>query len=82
MRYFTSKYDDADTWEDESPQCNQCGVPMIWADCNICEGRGTTEPGELHDSDPLLYDEDDVKTCYQCGGDGGDFICMHCEDPV
>lgn len=39
-----------------------------WVTCWSCGGEGFHE---LHDEDPMWYDEDDVKTCDICLGKGG-----------
>lgn len=44
--------------------------------CEACGGQGITDYGELHELDPLWYDEKDVSYCLQCGGDPVDYVCM------
>lgn len=41
----------------------------------MCGGDGVTALGELHEMDPLWYDEDDFEACHQCGGDGSWLLC-------
>lgn len=50
--------------------CARCGSSIEWDHCSACNGDGWTAPGELHEMDPLWYDEDEVAPCSQCGGQG------------
>lgn len=58
--------------EDGDRYC-ACGACMVRTDC-ICED-GYTAYGQLHEMDPLWYDEDDIRPCHECGGDGGWWVC-------
>lgn len=49
-------------------------------DCGSCGGEGMTEPGELHEEDPLWYDEDAVEVCHACNGRGWFRECQACID--
>lgn len=64
--------DDGREWE---VRCARCGSDTDTIDCDRCGGAGSTEPGELHEEDPLWYDEDDVVDCHQCGGQGSWPVC-------
>ena len=56
--------------------CARCGSDVEWFECEHCGGEGETAPGELHEEDPLWYDEDDSEPCHQCGGAGGWRFCL------
>lgn len=56
--------------------CARCASSMEFEDCGSCGGEGITGPGELHEQDPLWYDEGDYEICHQCGGAGGWLLCM------
>ncbi len=43
--------------------------------CEQCDD-GYTADGELHEQDPLWYDEDDTEPCDSCHGAGGWFVCI------
>jgi hypothetical protein len=45
-------------------------------ECQSCGGEGRTEPGELHDLDPLWYDEDDEAPCFTCHGEAAWMVCV------
>lgn len=57
-------------------QCARCGSSMSHESCGACGGDGITGPGELHEQDPLWYDEDDYESCHQCDGEGGWMFCL------
>lgn len=57
-------------------QCARCGSSCMWSDCDTCGGEGHTAFGELHDQDPLWYDEDEVEACPICDGAGGWWCCL------
>lgn len=61
------------------PACARCGGECERALCEECGGAGATEPGELHEMDPLMHDEDETKPCHQCGGVGGWWFCANSE---
>ena len=58
----------------DEPGCATCGGEMVRVRCDHCED-GFTEPGELHEEDPLWYDEDDTMACVVCDGTGGWWVC-------
>lgn len=63
-----NEYDrEARQW-DWNYQCARCGSSLDFEQCSECGGEGTTQPGELHEYDPLWYDEDDIETCHLCDG--------------
>lgn len=64
---------DSREWE---CQCARCGSSMDFENCSDCCGGGETEPGELHEYDPLFYRMSDTRPCYGCGGTGGDWWCL------
>ena len=57
-------------------QCARCGSSMGFDSCDSCGGDGTTAPGELHEQDPLWYDESDFENCHACNGKGGLRFCL------
>jgi len=61
-------------------QCARCGSSLDWVNCEACGGDGCTEHGELHEQDPLWYDEDDTEPCHQCGGRASFPDCMSSEE--
>lgn len=64
--------------EQSDDLCIKCGELMVHMLCNDCGGDGHTEYGELHEQDPLWYDEDDVRTCDECRGLGHHVWCQQC----
>lgn len=64
----------------QAHQCGRCGGDIERILCDRCDGSGHTEPGELHDVDPLWYDEGDVEQCNQCAGVGGWWVCSNSAD--
>ncbi len=68
------------TPESDVPVCKKCGTEMGRVQCESCED-GYTAPGELHEMDPLWYDEDDEEPCHICHGAGGWWACFgRCDD--
>lgn len=59
---------------DMCPACKCCG--LMWMECESCGGEGQTEPGELFESDPFWYDEDDTEPCGICKGACGWLVCI------
>jgi hypothetical protein len=58
-------------------RCKCCEMESV--SCNICDGSGRTEPGDLYEEDPNFYDWEDTEPCYQCGGEASWWIC-HCDE--
>lgn len=69
--------DDGQDWE---AQCARCGSSLFFEPCEACGGEGFTAPGELHEQDPLWYDEEDIEPCHQCGGQASFPNCASSED--
>lgn len=65
--------------EPGGPTCARCGGDCERSACGECGGDGATAPGELHEQDPLLHDEDETMPCHQCGGTGGWWFCANSE---
>lgn len=61
-------------------QCARCGSSVTFEDCGACGGYGRTEPGELHEMDPLWYHPGDQEACPQCGGDASYALCLSSPD--
>lgn len=59
------------------PPCPHCGGQMVVAECEECDGEGTTYPGQLHELDPLWYDRDDVEDCHMCLGRPRWWVCSN-----
>ena len=60
----------------EGKLCERCQCcEMFRQQCENCGGYGHSEFGELHDFDPLWYDEDDIEWCATCEGYGGWWRC-------
>jgi hypothetical protein len=57
-------------------QCARCGGECARVECENCDG-GFTAPGDLHEMDPLNYDEDDVDPCGLCRSKGGWWVCAN-----
>ncbi len=57
-------------------QCARCGSSVERRLCEQCDGMGRTADGELHEEDPLWYDEDDFEACHVCLGAGGWWHCL------
>lgn len=57
-------------------QCARCGSSMSFKECWACGGEGQTEPGELHEMDPLWYDPEDTEPCDPCRARGGWWQCL------
>lgn len=64
----------------EEIQCGRCGCDVERVLCERCGGVGQTAPGELHDEDPLWYDDGDVEQCNDCQGVGGWWRCCNSAD--
>lgn len=64
---------DGGEWE---CQCARCGSSVEFDSCNRCGGDGWTAIGELYEEDPLWYDVDDIRPCYDCGGECGWYFCI------
>lgn len=62
----------------EHINCGRCGGDTDFERCDQCED-GYTFPGELYESDPLWYDEDDTQPCQTCRGEGGFRFCCNSE---
>ena len=63
--------------ETKTPCCKDCGKEMWYSvPCwNGCDEGWITD---LHEQDPLWYDEDDVERCAICRGKGGWLVCLEC----
>jgi DnaJ-class molecular chaperone len=48
--------------------CPKCGESLYTRDCEYCAGEGIND--DLHEEDPLWYDEDDWEYCSNCYGKG------------
>jgi hypothetical protein len=57
-------------------ECRKAGHWIEWVDCwNGCDEGWHTD---LHEIDPLWYDEDDMERCDICKGHGGWQLCFTC----
>lgn len=54
-------------WEYSDFNCPKCGEILRIAECAYCND-GIID--DLHEVDPLWYDEDDTEVCSHCKGDG------------
>lgn len=63
---------------DDWPTCSHCGGGMDWEDCTEigCDDGWITD---LHELDPLWYDEDEIERCPMCRGKGGWWVCPNCQ---
>jgi hypothetical protein len=57
-------------------QCARCGSSLSWETCSSCGGEGITGAGELHEMDPLWYDQDDYEVCHECDGESSFPFCL------
>jgi hypothetical protein len=53
--------------------CALCHAECEWEQCTCDDGY--TAPGELHEEDPLWYDEGDIEPCQECNARGGWWVC-------
>lgn len=61
-------------WLDEWCAKHRC--PKEFFECDICGGSGIID--NLHEIDPLWYDEGYEEDCEVCQGDGGWTVCDLC----
>lgn len=62
--------------EFDDTDCPSCGCDHTCRrECYSCYGKGFYE---LHDEDPLWYDEDATETCGECNGVGWLHWCHKC----
>lgn len=68
---------------DDDRPCPTCNESLEWVVCQVCDGDGVFGHDCGEDNCPCLEPEDNV-ACYQCGGDGGWWICpnSHCSETV
>lgn len=64
-----------DDYELSEYSCPKCGESLYTRDCEYCAGEGTID--DLHEQDPLWYDEDEWMFCSNCNGDGCFFWCAN-----
>lgn len=57
-------------------ECRKAGHWIDWVDCwNGCDEGWHTD---LHEMDPMWYDEGDMEKCDVCNGHGGWQLCFTC----
>ena len=56
----------------DEPECSICGYTLEPVSCWFCLGAGSFD---LHEEDPLYYDEGDEEMCTECRGEGKLFEC-------
>lgn len=60
---------------EEPSECPVCGAGMEWEQCWQCYGEGGWHDcGE--DCCPCLDKEEITEWCEECGGEGGDLVCI------
>ncbi len=59
---------------DHEDRCPVCGANLEWQECDApgCDDGYITN---LHELDPMWYDEGDAELCDQCEGVGGYPVC-------
>lgn len=58
-------------------KCSTCGTQKeAWVDCNECGGDGDVEEPDWQEAMFEPY-----RTCGQCGGRGGWWLCEKCASP-
>lgn len=62
-----------DDYELTEYSCPKCHELLMRRDCEYCGGEGIKD--DLHEEDPLWYDEDDWEYCSNCMGEGGFIWC-------
>ena len=64
-----------DDYEMSDYSCPKCHENLMTRDCEYCGGYGTID--DLHEQDPLWYEEDDWEYCSNCRGVGAFFWCAN-----